>query len=486
MLAWLEVLVVAAIAIFFSSFSTPFLSGIFALAMWAIGRRHAGHRGRDARGVAGDRGDLADRARDRARLAPVLAVRPRGRRGQVVSVHGDFVSWGYVGRGGRARHRLDRRRCSPSPACCSSAATSRNVARAWRRTWGGDHRSARLGARRAARGGGDRARGGRQGRQVRRVGADRRGSRDPDGGVRRIALEGLAEMGAERHRGASSCRCSAATTRRSPSAPRRCSRSRAPRPRPRCARRSRDGPVARAPRDGAAAAPARHAAGDRGGARPARRSRVRRAGAAARARGARRGATKSSRTWSRRARRRARATPRRSSTRRGRGGEGRRGREGRRRRDEEEGEERTASTATPTAARRSAARSRGRARGVAQLGALLRLDRLPRAPVDAVAAAQVRRRRRAAADPARRDRRACAASSRRARRKGTEKVIETLIDYADGDDLAVAQSAVDTLRGARIPESLAKAFGGAREVEERRRRRSSRWSACRPAAARRR
>ena len=42
--------------------------------------------------------------------------------------------------------------------------------------------------------------------------------------------------------------------------------------------------------------------------------------------------------------------------------------------------------------------------------------------------------------------------------KGTEKVIESLIDYADGDDFAVAQSAVDTLRGARIPESLSKAF----------------------------
>ena len=42
--------------------------------------------------------------------------------------------------------------------------------------------------------------------------------------------------------------------------------------------------------------------------------------------------------------------------------------------------------------------------------------------------------------------------------KGTEKVIETLIEYADSDDFAVAQSAVDTLRGARIPESLAKSF----------------------------
>jgi hypothetical protein len=42
--------------------------------------------------------------------------------------------------------------------------------------------------------------------------------------------------------------------------------------------------------------------------------------------------------------------------------------------------------------------------------------------------------------------------------RGTEKVIEALIEFADGDDLAVVQSAVDTLRGARIPESLAKTF----------------------------
>ncbi|HSR99721.1 MAG TPA: HEAT repeat domain-containing protein [Kofleriaceae bacterium] len=42
--------------------------------------------------------------------------------------------------------------------------------------------------------------------------------------------------------------------------------------------------------------------------------------------------------------------------------------------------------------------------------------------------------------------------------KGTEKVIEALIEYADGDDLAVVQASVDTLRGARIPEALAKPF----------------------------
>jgi len=42
--------------------------------------------------------------------------------------------------------------------------------------------------------------------------------------------------------------------------------------------------------------------------------------------------------------------------------------------------------------------------------------------------------------------------------KGTEKVIAALIDYANDNDLVIAQSAVDTLRGARIPESLAKPF----------------------------
>ncbi|MGN6108286.1 MAG: HEAT repeat domain-containing protein [Kofleriaceae bacterium] len=42
--------------------------------------------------------------------------------------------------------------------------------------------------------------------------------------------------------------------------------------------------------------------------------------------------------------------------------------------------------------------------------------------------------------------------------RGTEKAIQLLIELAGGDDAAVAQAAVDTLRGARIPESLAKPF----------------------------
>lgn len=41
---------------------------------------------------------------------------------------------------------------------------------------------------------------------------------------------------------------------------------------------------------------------------------------------------------------------------------------------------------------------------------------------------------------------------------GIEPVIEALIDLADGDDPQVAQAAIDTLHGARIPEALAKPF----------------------------
>jgi len=44
--------------------------------------------------------------------------------------------------------------------------------------------------------------------------------------------------------------------------------------------------------------------------------------------------------------------------------------------------------------------------------------------------------------------------------RGNDKVIDVLIELADSDDLAVVQAAVDTLRGARIPEPLAKRFAG--------------------------
>jgi hypothetical protein len=97
--------------------------------------------------------------------------------------------------------------------------------------------------------------------------------------------------------------------------------------------------------------------------------------------------------------------------------------------------------------------------GVAQLGALLRLIGYLARP-----STQSMLLKYADSDEPRPIRLAAIAGLRRivatSEAKGTEKVIETLIEYADGEDLAVAQSAVDTLRGARIPDSLAKTFAG--------------------------
>jgi ABC-type transport system involved in multi-copper enzyme maturation permease subunit len=96
LLAWLEVLVVAAIAIFFSSFSTPFLSGIFALGLWAIGRLTPDIE------AATKAASTAIRLTTKAALQIVpdlhlYSISGRALDGATVSVHGDFVSWSYVG-----------------------------------------------------------------------------------------------------------------------------------------------------------------------------------------------------------------------------------------------------------------------------------------------------------------------------------------------------------------------------------------------------
>jgi hypothetical protein len=99
------------------------------------------------------------------------------------------------------------------------------------------------------------------------------------------------------------------------------------------------------------------------------------------------------------------------------------------------------------------------ARGVAELGSLLRLIGYLARP-----STQSLLLKYADPDEPRPIRLAAIAGLRRivatSEARGTEKVIEALIEFADGEDLAVAQSAVDTLRGARIPESLAKSFAG--------------------------
>ncbi len=96
LMSWCEVLTVAAIAIFFSSFSTPFLSGIFALAMWVIGRVTPDIE------AASQNATAAIRWTTKAALEIVpdihlFSVSGRTLDGAQVSVHGDFVSWAYVG-----------------------------------------------------------------------------------------------------------------------------------------------------------------------------------------------------------------------------------------------------------------------------------------------------------------------------------------------------------------------------------------------------
>lgn len=95
-LAWCEVLTVAAIAIFFSSFSTPFLSGIFALAMWVLGRVTPDIEAAMREGA----GWIKVTARIALEIVPDIHLfSPSGRviDDTAVSVHADFVSWAYVG-----------------------------------------------------------------------------------------------------------------------------------------------------------------------------------------------------------------------------------------------------------------------------------------------------------------------------------------------------------------------------------------------------
>ena len=92
-----EVLVVAATAVFFSAFSSPFLSGIFTFALFVLGR------------VTEDMRLAAEQSHSEvvktlatlgSKIVPDLhlyAVSGTMALGKPVSVHGEFVSWSYVG-----------------------------------------------------------------------------------------------------------------------------------------------------------------------------------------------------------------------------------------------------------------------------------------------------------------------------------------------------------------------------------------------------
>lgn len=97
-LIWLELLLLMAVAMLFSSFSSPWLSAMFAASLWVIGRNTAELEAFAHGKLEGSTAGTV--------LEGVLAALPDFRMffvsganfdDTLVSVHQSFVSWGYVG-----------------------------------------------------------------------------------------------------------------------------------------------------------------------------------------------------------------------------------------------------------------------------------------------------------------------------------------------------------------------------------------------------
>lgn len=95
-LAYVEVLVVAAVAVFFSSFSSPYLSGIFTLGVFVLGRSTEAMREAMSSKLSGP---LSAGLHSGLAIVPDLhlfSISGSQVNGHLVTVHSDFVSWGYV------------------------------------------------------------------------------------------------------------------------------------------------------------------------------------------------------------------------------------------------------------------------------------------------------------------------------------------------------------------------------------------------------
>lgn len=97
LLIWLELLLLMAVAMLFSSFSSPWLSAMFAASLWVIGRNSAELEAFASGSASGSAGGFL--------LGLVLELLPDFRmfyvsganfNDAVVSVHDSFVSWAYV------------------------------------------------------------------------------------------------------------------------------------------------------------------------------------------------------------------------------------------------------------------------------------------------------------------------------------------------------------------------------------------------------
>lgn len=96
-LSYVEVLVVAAIAVFFSAVSSPFLSGLFSFGLFFLGRVTPEMRAALDGKVSEWIQSLTEAALYVVPDLHLFAVSGSTVNGEHVSVHGDFVGWGYVG-----------------------------------------------------------------------------------------------------------------------------------------------------------------------------------------------------------------------------------------------------------------------------------------------------------------------------------------------------------------------------------------------------
>jgi len=96
-LAFVEVLVVAAVAEFFSSFASPFLSGIFAFGIFVVGRITPQLRAAIESAGSGVIETVCTVALYAVPNLHLYSVSGGVDDGEYVSVHSDFVGWDYIG-----------------------------------------------------------------------------------------------------------------------------------------------------------------------------------------------------------------------------------------------------------------------------------------------------------------------------------------------------------------------------------------------------
>jgi len=95
-LAYVEILVVAAIALLFSSFSTPYLAGVFTFGFFVLGRVTPEMRAVVESGKMGAFGDVCNVALFAVPDLHLFSISGGAVGGEYVSVHTEFVDWGYV------------------------------------------------------------------------------------------------------------------------------------------------------------------------------------------------------------------------------------------------------------------------------------------------------------------------------------------------------------------------------------------------------